>query len=142
VTRGSGVHRGGILRHRAVRWLWSASACAAVAVWSVQIAVTVQVLEHHPVATLALVGLVGSVPALVLLPVAGISADRYDVRRSPCRPSPTTRWVVLPIGRPPCRTARREPRPQLQTFSSDRPDLNWRDFRGSIGQACGAGQHR
>jgi hypothetical protein len=81
VTRGSGVHRGGILRHRAVRWLWSASACAAVAVWSVQIAVTVQVLEHHSVATLALVGLVGSVPALVLLPVAGISADRYDVRR-------------------------------------------------------------
>lgn len=75
------VTRQTILRHRPVRRLWLASATTAVAVWSVQIAVTVEVLRHHSVATLAVVGLIGSLPALVLLPVAGTCADRYGVRR-------------------------------------------------------------
>jgi MFS family permease len=47
----------------------------------VQIAVAVYVVANHSVATLAVVGLVGSLPALICTPVAGIVADRYDVRR-------------------------------------------------------------
>lgn len=70
----------GILSHRPVRQLWLASAGTSVAVWSVTIAITIAVLAHHPVATLAWVGLAGALPALVLMPLAGIWADRYDVR--------------------------------------------------------------
>jgi MFS family permease len=67
--------------HRSIRRLWLASAGTSVAVWSAQLAVTVQVLHGHSVAVLAIVGLAGSLPSLLLLPVAGICADRYDVRR-------------------------------------------------------------
>jgi predicted MFS family arabinose efflux permease len=70
-----------VLRHRAVRQLWTASAATAVVVWISQIAVTVTVLRDHSVATLALVGLIGSLPSLIVMPIAGTLADRYDVRR-------------------------------------------------------------
>jgi hypothetical protein len=71
----------GFLPHRSIRRLWLASAGTSVAVWSAQLAVTIQVLRGHSVAVLAIVGLAGSLPSLLLLPVAGICADRYDVRR-------------------------------------------------------------
>jgi predicted MFS family arabinose efflux permease len=70
-----------VLRHPAVRRLWLASATTAVVLWTTQIAVTVQVLRQHSVATLAVVGLVGSLPALAVMPFAGILADRWSVRR-------------------------------------------------------------
>jgi MFS family permease len=63
------------------RSLWYASAGNSLALWMLQIAVAVHVLESHTVATLAVVGLAGSLPALVCTPVAGLVADRYDVRR-------------------------------------------------------------
>jgi predicted MFS family arabinose efflux permease len=69
------------LPHRSIRRLWLASAGTSVAVWSAQLAVTIHVLRGHSVAVLAIVGLAGSLPSLLLLPVAGICADRYDVRR-------------------------------------------------------------
>lgn len=62
------------------RGLWVASACNALALWMVQIAVSVHVLQHHTVATLAVVGLIGSLPALVCTPFAGRS--RRPVRRA------------------------------------------------------------
>lgn len=70
-----------VLREQPMRRLWLASAGTAVAVWCVQIAVTVEVLRGHSVATLAVIGLAGTVPSLLLLPLAGICADRYDTRR-------------------------------------------------------------
>jgi predicted MFS family arabinose efflux permease len=73
--------RRSVLRNVPARRLWYASASTAVAMWSVQIAVTVHVLSDHSVATLAMIGLVGTVPTLFLLPVAGVCADRFDVRR-------------------------------------------------------------
>jgi predicted MFS family arabinose efflux permease len=71
----------GFLPHASIRRLWLASAGTSVAVWSAQLAVTIQVLRGHSVAVLAIVGLAGSLPSLLLLPVAGICADRFDVRR-------------------------------------------------------------
>lgn len=65
----------------AARRLWVASAFGSMSVWLVQIAVSIHVLQRHSVATFATVALVGSLPALVCTPLAGLCADRYDARR-------------------------------------------------------------
>ncbi|MFD4558416.1 MFS transporter [Streptomyces sp. NPDC058469] len=70
-----------VLKHPGIRAIWSASAFTAVASWSVQIAVTVQVLSDRSVSVLAVVQLAGTLPMLLLLPFAGVWADRFDVRR-------------------------------------------------------------
>ncbi|GIE82574.1 hypothetical protein Aph02nite_85240 [Actinoplanes philippinensis] len=65
----------------AVRRLWLASAFSAGSTWTMQIALFVAVLREHGVATLAVVELAGTVPALVVMPLAGALADRFDPRR-------------------------------------------------------------
>ncbi|MEU8658363.1 MFS transporter [Actinoplanes philippinensis] len=66
---------------RAVRRLWLASAFSAGSTWTMQIALFVAVLREHGVATLAVVELAGTAPALLVMPLAGALADRFDPRR-------------------------------------------------------------
>ncbi|MGI5290191.1 MFS transporter [Nonomuraea polychroma] len=70
-----------LLKHRDARRLWSASACISAAVWMLQTAVAVHVLDRGSPSTLAMVILAGSVPMLLIMPIAGTVADRFDVRR-------------------------------------------------------------
>src|SRR3954469_16613359 len=66
---------------RGLRHLWVARARSSCSTWVMQVGLFVQVLQGSPVSTLAVVELVGTVPALVALPVAGTLADRIDPRR-------------------------------------------------------------
>lgn len=61
--------------------LWAASAGNQGASWIMLVAVFVYVLHHFSASSLALVELVGTVPALLCMPFAGAMADRHDVRR-------------------------------------------------------------
>jgi MFS family permease len=70
-----------LLKHRDARRLWSAGACVSAAVWMLQTAVAVHVLDRGSPSTLAMVILAGSVPMLLIMPIAGTVADRFDVRR-------------------------------------------------------------
>lgn len=71
----------GFLRHPDARRLWYGSAASSVAVWMLQVGVAVQVLASHSAAVLASVMLVGTLPALVVMPLAGVCADRFNPRR-------------------------------------------------------------
>src|SRR5271155_2785212 len=61
--------------------LWAASAGNQGASWIMLIAVFVYVLHHFSASSLAIVGLVGTLPAMLCMPFAGAIADRHDVRR-------------------------------------------------------------
>jgi hypothetical protein len=61
--------------------LWAASAGNTGASWIMLIAVFVYVLHHFSASSLAIVELVGTLPALLCMPFAGAIADRHDVRR-------------------------------------------------------------
>jgi MFS family permease len=61
--------------------LWAASAGNEGASWIMLVAVFVYVLHHFSASSLALVELVGTLPALLCMPFAGARADRRDVRR-------------------------------------------------------------
>ncbi|HEX2746068.1 MAG TPA: MFS transporter, partial [Streptosporangiaceae bacterium] len=61
--------------------LWAASAGNEGASWIMLVAVFVYVLHHFPASSLAIVELVGTLPALLCMPFAGAIADRHDVRR-------------------------------------------------------------
>ena len=61
--------------------LWAASAGNAGASWIMLVAVFVYVLHHFSASSLAIVELVGTLPALMCMPFAGAMADRRDVRR-------------------------------------------------------------
>lgn len=67
--------------NRHVMLLWAASAGNAGASWIMLIAVFVYVLHHFSASSLAIVELVGTLPALLCMPFAGAIADRHDVRR-------------------------------------------------------------
>jgi MFS family permease len=67
--------------NRHVLLLWAASAGSQGASWIVLVAVFVYVLHHYPASSLAIVELVGTLPALLCMPFAGAMADRHDVRR-------------------------------------------------------------
>src|SRR5450755_1471693 len=61
--------------------LWAASAGNEGASWIMLVAVFVYVLHHFSASSLAIVELVGTLPALLCMPFAGAIADRHDVRR-------------------------------------------------------------
>jgi hypothetical protein len=61
--------------------LWAASAGNAGASWIMLVAVFVYVLHHFSASSLAIVELVGTLPALLCMPFAGAITDRHDVRR-------------------------------------------------------------
>jgi MFS family permease len=61
--------------------LWAASAGNEGASWIMLVAVFVYVLHHFSASALAIVELVGTLPALLCMPFAGAVADRRDVRR-------------------------------------------------------------
>jgi MFS family permease len=61
--------------------LWAASAGNEGASWIMLVAVFVYVLHHSSASSLAIVELVGTLPALLCMPFAGAIADRRDVRR-------------------------------------------------------------
>ncbi|MFD5142969.1 MFS transporter [Streptomyces sp. NPDC058401] len=67
--------RGGTAR------LWAASALSSGSTWVMQISLFIQVLQESSPARLAAVELIGTVPALAFMMVAGTLADRFDVRR-------------------------------------------------------------
>jgi MFS family permease len=67
--------------NRHVLLLWAASAGNEGASWIMLVAVFVYVLHHFSASSLAIVELVGTLPALVCMPFAGAIADRRDVRR-------------------------------------------------------------
>ena len=67
--------------NRHVMLLWAASAGNQGASWIMLVAVFVFVLHHYSASSLAVVELVGTLPALVCMPFAGAMADRRDVRR-------------------------------------------------------------
>src|SRR3984957_18127156 len=81
MIRGQDGVRGWIERERRVMLLWAASAGNEGASWIMLVAVFVYVLRHFPASSLAIVELVGTLPALLCMPFAGASADRRDVRR-------------------------------------------------------------
>ena len=61
--------------------LCTASAGNAGASWIMLVAVFVYVLQHFSASSLAIVELVGTLPALLCMPFAGAITDRHDVRR-------------------------------------------------------------
>src|ERR1700735_4066153 len=61
--------------------LWAASAGSQGASWVMLVAGFVYVLQHFSASSLAIVELVGTLPALLCMPFAGAIADRHDVRR-------------------------------------------------------------
>ncbi|WP_028935551.1 MFS transporter [Pseudonocardia spinosispora] len=61
--------------------LWASSALSSAATWVMQIGLFVQVLGHSGIATLAVVELLGTTPSVVVMPFAGVLADRVDARR-------------------------------------------------------------
>ena len=61
--------------------LWAASAGNEGASWIMLVAVFVYVLHHFSASSLAIVELVGTLPALLCMPFAGAITDRHDVRR-------------------------------------------------------------
>ncbi|MFF3212130.1 MFS transporter [Streptomyces sp. NPDC002886] len=61
--------------------LWAASALSSASTWVMQISLFIQVLRDSSPAALAAVELIGTVPALAFMMVAGALADRFDVRR-------------------------------------------------------------
>ena len=67
--------------NRHVMLLWAASAGNEGASWIMLVAVFVYVLHHFSASSLAIVELVGTLPALLCMPFAGAIADRHDVRR-------------------------------------------------------------
>ncbi|MCH7229881.1 MFS transporter [Glycomyces sp. L485] len=67
---------------RDARRLWRVSAGTVAAAWMLQIAVTVHVLGAASASALAVTVLCGTAPMLLLMPVAGAVADRFDVRRT------------------------------------------------------------
>lgn len=67
------------MRH--ARKLWRASAATVMAVWVLQIAITVHVLGVASASTLAVVVFAGTLPMLLMMPVAGTVADRFDVKK-------------------------------------------------------------
>lgn len=67
--------RGGTAR------LWTAGALSSGSTWVMQISLFIQVLRDSSPAVLAAVELIGTVPALAFMMVAGTLADRFDVRR-------------------------------------------------------------
>jgi Major Facilitator Superfamily len=67
--------------NRHVMLLWAASAGNAGASWIMLVAVFVYVLHHFSASSLAIVELVGTLPALLCMPFAGAITDRHDVRR-------------------------------------------------------------
>jgi MFS family permease len=67
--------------NRQVMLLWAASAGNAGASWIMLVAVFVWVLHHFSASSLAIVELVGTLPALLCMPFAGVISDRHDVRR-------------------------------------------------------------
>jgi hypothetical protein len=78
---------GGLFGDRDVRLLWSAAACSSAAAWMLQISVALHVLAVDGTAALAAVQLAGVLPALLLMPVAGLAADRMRIR-------PLLLWAV------------------------------------------------
>ncbi|MDD9378519.1 MFS transporter [Streptomyces sp. ZAF1911] len=67
--------------HSGTARLWAASALSSGSTWVMQISLFIQVLQDSSPATLAAVELIGTVPALAFMMVAGTLADRFDVRR-------------------------------------------------------------
>ncbi|WP_407837510.1 MFS transporter [Streptomyces sp. DSM 116496] len=67
--------------HSGTARLWTASALSSGSTWVMQISLFIQVLQESTPATLAAVELIGTVPALAFMMVAGALADRFDVRR-------------------------------------------------------------
>ncbi|MEU1312295.1 MFS transporter [Streptomyces cinnamoneus] len=67
--------------HRSIVRLWAASALSSASTWVMQISLFIQVLHDSSPAVLAAVELVGTLPALAFMMVAGTLADRFDVRR-------------------------------------------------------------
>ncbi|MBT2452266.1 MFS transporter [Streptomyces sp. ISL-43] len=67
--------------HRSIARLWTASALSSGSTWVMQISLFIQVLRDSSPAALAAVELIGTVPALAFMMVAGTLADRFDVRR-------------------------------------------------------------
>lgn len=67
--------------HSGTARLWTASALSSGSTWVMQISLFIQVLQDSSPAALAAVELIGTVPALAFMMVAGTLADRFDVRR-------------------------------------------------------------
>ncbi|MEU8708605.1 MFS transporter [Streptomyces sp. NPDC048565] len=67
--------------NRSIARLWAASALSAGSTWVMQISLFIQVLRDSSPAGLAAVQLIGTVPALAFMMVAGTLSDRMDVRR-------------------------------------------------------------
>ena len=61
--------------------LWMSSALSSMATWVMQVGLFVYVLGRAGTATLAAVELIGTVPVLLAMPLAGVLADRADPRR-------------------------------------------------------------
>lgn len=68
------------LASRDVALLWATTVCDSGATWIIRIVIFVHVLEQHSASTLAVVELVGVLPSLLFMPVAGSIADRYSAR--------------------------------------------------------------
>ncbi|AJE86019.1 Permease [Streptomyces albus] len=69
-----------VLASRDVALLWGTTICDSGATWIIRIVIFVQVLEHHSTSALAVVELVGVLPSLLFMPLAGTIADRYSAR--------------------------------------------------------------
>lgn len=80
------MRRGRFIDHD-VRRLWSAAAWLSAAMWMLQISVALHVVAVAGTAMLAAVQLAGVLPALLLMPVAGLAADRMRLR-------PLLLWAV------------------------------------------------
>jgi hypothetical protein len=72
--------RRSLFGHRDARRLWLAGAFLSAAMWMLNIAAALHVLAAAGTGRLALVQLAGTLPALLLMPVAGLAADRLPVR--------------------------------------------------------------
>ncbi|WAP54940.1 MFS transporter [Streptomyces sp. S465] len=69
------------LASRDVALLWSATVFDSGATWVIRIVIFVRILEQYSTSALAMVELVGILPSLLLMPLAGSLADRYNARR-------------------------------------------------------------
>ncbi|MEU1800974.1 MFS transporter [Streptomyces sp. NPDC019937] len=68
------------LTSRDVALLWSATVFDSGATWVIRIVIFVRILEQYSTSTLAMVELAGILPSLLLMPLAGSLADRYNAR--------------------------------------------------------------
>ena len=68
-------------RWRVVTHLWVTSALSSGSTWTMQVGLFVYVLQSAPISTLAIVELIGTVPTLLAMPLAGVLADRVDPRK-------------------------------------------------------------